>query len=166
MRGTTFIFHSAMPKLPASDPITGIRRETLTGTFTKFPKKLSALRLKSHVLQSRSEGNSQHLLPLSGGGTCVLLSVFAFLYTSHTTIVNRSVFVNSSFHFRLVQAVVPSRHLLLLQHLQKYLHQLRVKLRSRTAAQFRLGILLVHGFVVRSVMHHHIVGVHYRDNAG
>lgn len=89
---------------------------------------------------------------------CLYISTRRMHICIHTiTIVNSRSFVNSH---------LPSGHLFFLEYLQEHLHQVGIKLGAGTAAQLRLRCLPAHGLVVRSVVHHHIVGVHHRDNAG
>lgn len=70
------------------------------------------------------------------------------------TIDNYYNFVNSIF----------SRHLLLLQNSQEHIYQMRIKLCPGTTTKFFHCRLLAHRFVIRSVMHHHIVRIHHRNN--
>lgn len=74
--------------------------------------------------------------------------------TATITIDNYCIFVNSIF----------SRHLLLLQNSQEHIYQMRIKLCPGTTTKFFHCRLLAHRFVIRSVMHHHIVRIHHRNN--
>lgn len=50
--------------------------------------------------------------------------------------------------------------------LQKYLHKMRIKLRARTSEKLLYGILPAHRLMVRSVVHHNVMGIHHCDDPG